>query len=174
MNFIELAKERYSCRSFLEKQVEKEKIDLVLEVARLAPTAGNFQPQKILVITNKEKINKLKECTLFTFNAPVILAICYDKNSSWKRKFDGKDEGIIDVGIVATHMMLQITELGLASTLVGYFDPAKAKEILNIPENYEIENLLPFGYPAPDGKPSVKHFERKNIEEIVCWENFSK
>ena len=118
MNFIELAKERYSCRSFLEKQVEKEKIDLVLEAARLAPTAGNFQPQKILVITNKEKINKLKECTLFTFNAPVILAICYDKNISWKRKFDGKDEGIIDVGIVATHMMLQITELGLASTLV--------------------------------------------------------
>lgn len=174
MNFIELVKERYSCRSFLEKPVEKEKIDLILEAGRLAPTAGNFQPQRILVITDTEKINQLKECTAFTFNAPIIFAICYDKEASWKRKFDGKDEGVIDVGIVATHMMLQITELGLASTLVGYFDPIKATKILSIPENYEIENLLPFGYPALDGKPSTKHFERKDIKEIVYWNNFTK
>lgn len=173
MNFIELAQKRYSCRKFLEKPVEKEKIDLVLETARLAPTACNFQPQRILVITDKELINRLKECTDFTFNAPVILALCYDKNISWKRKLDGKDEGVIDVGIVATHIMLEITELGLASTLVGYFDPIKAKEILNVPENYEIENLLPFGYPAEDGKPNPRHFERKNIEELVFWNKFN-
>ena len=172
MNFIDLVKQRYSCRKFLEKQVEKEKIDLVLEAARLAPTACNFGPQRILVITDKEKINELKECTPYTFDAPVVLAICYDKNISWKRKYDGKDEGIIDVGIVITHMMLQITELGLGSTLVGSFDPKKAKEILNIPENYSLENLLPFGYPAPEGKPSAKHYERKNIDEIVFWNNF--
>ena len=174
MDFIELVKARYSCRSFLEKPVEKEKIDLILEAARLAPTACNFQPQRILVITDKEKINNLKECTPYTFNAPVILAICYDKDVSWKRKYDGKDEGVIDAGIVITHMMLQITELGLASTIVGAFEPTKAREILDIPENYALENLLPFGYPAPDGTPSPKHFDRKNIEEIVYWNKFTK
>ncbi len=72
MDFIELVKKRYSCRSFSEKQVEKEKIDLILEAGRLAPTAGNFQPQRILVITDKEKINELKECTAFTFDAPIV------------------------------------------------------------------------------------------------------
>lgn len=174
MQFIELAKTRYSCRNFSEKQVEKEKIDLILEAGRLAPTAGNFQPQRILVITDKEKISKLKECTAFTFNAPIILAICYDKDVSWKRKYDKKDEGIIDVGIVATHMMLQIAELGLGSTLVGYFDPIKVIEILNIPDNYEIENLLPFGYPAKDDIPSPKHYDRENIEKLVYWNNFNK
>jgi len=102
----------------------------------------------------------------------VILAICYDKDISWKRKYDGKDEGVIDIGIVATHMMLQITESGLASTIVGAFDPTKAMEILDIPENYQLENLLPFGYPSPDGQPSPKHFERRPIEEIVYWDSF--
>lgn len=173
MDFIELVKKRYSCRSFSEKQVEKEKIDLILEAGRLAPTAGNFQPQRILVITDKEKINELKECTAFTFDAPIVLAICYDKDVSWKRKYDGKDEGIIDVGIVATHMMLQIAELGLGSTIVGCFEPNKAAKILNIPSNYELENLLPFGYPSEEGsKASSKHYERENIEKLVYWNDF--
>lgn len=174
MQFIELAKTRYPCMNFSEKQVEKEKIDIILEAGRLAPTAGNFQPQRILVITDKEKISKLKECTAFTFNAPIILAICYYKDVSWKRKYDKKDEGIIDTGIVATHMMLQIVELGLGSTLVGYFDSIKAIGILNIPNNYEIENLLPFGYPAKDDAPSSKHYDRESIEKLVYWNNFDK
>lgn len=174
MDFIELAKARYSCRSFLDKQVEKEKIDLILEAGRLAPTARNLQPQRILVITDKEKIEELKECTPFTFNAPVILAICYDKDVSWKRKYDKKEEGIIDASIVATHMMLQIADLGLGSTLVGYFDPAKAIEILDIPNNYEIETLLPFGYPAEDAKPSPMHYERQNIEKLAFWNDFNR
>ena len=172
MKFSELIKNRYSCREFLNKEVEKEKLDIILNASRLAPTACNFQPQRILVLTNKEKLNELKECTRFTFDAPVILAICYDKNVSWKRKYDNKDEGVIDIGIIATHLMLQITELGLASTLVGAFDPHKAKQILNIPDNYSIELLLPFGYPAKNIKPSSMHYERKTINETVFLEEF--
>ena len=172
MNFSELIKERYSCREFSNKDVEKEKIDIILEATRLAPTACNFQPQRILLLTNKEKINELKECTRFTFDAPIILALCYDKNVSWKRKYDNKDEGVIDIGIIATHLMLQITELGLASTLVGAFNPEKAREILNIPDNYSIELLLPFGYPTENAKPSSMHYEREPINETVFLEKF--
>lgn len=172
MNFLELVQKRYSCRKFLDKEVEKEKIEKVLEAGRLAPTACNFQPQRILVITDKEKREALKECTRFTFDAPVILVVCYDKGESWKRKYDGTDEGIVDCSIVSTHMMLQITELGLGSTWVASFDPSQAREILSIPENLEIVNLLPFGYPAEDGVPSQMHEQRKVLDEIVSWNDF--
>lgn len=172
MDFLELVKKRYSCRKFLNKEVEKEKIEKVLEAGRLAPTACNFQPQRILVITDLEKREALKKCTNFTFDAPVILVVCYNKEESWKRKYDGQDEGVIDCSIVSTHMMLEITELGLGSTWVASFDPKKAREILNIPENLEIVNLLLFGYPAEDGMPSQMHEKRKNLDEIVSWNHF--
>ena len=172
MEFLELTKARYSCIKFLKKEVEIEKIKKILEAGKLAPTACNFQPQRILVITDSEKIEALKEATKFTFDAPVILLVCYDKNESWKRKQDGQDEGIIDASIVSTHMMLQITELGLGSTWVGSFNPSKAREILKVPENFKIVNLLPLGYPAEDALPSIKHEERKELQETVFWNEF--
>ncbi len=172
MEFLELVQKRYSCREFSAKEVEKEKIEKVLETGRLAPTACNFQPQKILVVTDHEKREKLKECTRFTFDAPVILVVCYNKEESWKRKYDGQDEGIVDCSIVSTHMMLQIQELGMGSTWVGSFDPMKAREILKIPENLEIVNLLPFGYPAENNVPSQMHEKRKVMSEIAFWNEF--
>ncbi len=173
MEFLELAQKRYSCRKFLDKEVEKEKIYKILEAGRLAPTACNFQPQRILVVTDREKQKALKECTKFTFDAPVILGVCYDKEESWKRKYDGQDGGIVDASIVTTHMMLEIAQLELGSTWVGSFDPNKARNILNIPDNLEIVNLLPFGYPAEDGAESAMHNQRKTIEQIVSWNNFT-
>ena len=172
MDFLQLAQKRYSCRKFLNKEVEQEKIEKVLEAGRWAPTACNFQPQRILVITDKDKINALKECTKFTFDAPVILVVCYEKQESWKRKYDGQDEGIVDASIVSTHMVLQITELGLGSTWVASFDPDKARGILNIPEALEIVNLLPFGYPTEDDVPNKMHKERKPLTETVFWNEF--
>ena len=100
MDFLELAKNRYSCRSFLDKPIEQEKINIILEAARVAPTAVNFQPQRILVLTDKNKLSRLNECTRFGWNAPLVLIICYDKNISWKRKYDNSDEGIIDASIM--------------------------------------------------------------------------
>ena len=75
MDFFELAKERYSCRSFSKKEVEKEKIEKILEVARLAPTARNLQPQRILVLTKKEQLEKLSICTQYGWNAPIIMIL---------------------------------------------------------------------------------------------------
>ncbi len=174
MEFLELVQKRYSCRKFSNQEVARETIEKILEVGRLAPTACNFQPQRILVITEKEKLQALKECTKFTFDAPVVLMICYDKEESWKRKVDGQDEGIVDCAIVSTHLMLQIAELELGSTWVGSFDPIIARQILEIPENWEIVNLLPFGYPAEDGVPGPMHEKRKSLKELVYWNCFGE
>ncbi len=171
MDFLELAKNRYSCRSFLNKKVEKEKIEKILEAGRIAPTAVNYQPQRILVLQDEEKLSKLSECTRYGWNAPVIMIICYDKNISWKRKFDGKDEGIVDAAIVATQMMLEIEDLGLGTTWIGYFDSQKVKEIYELPENYEVVAILPIGYKSDDSKPSEMHYKRNSLEEMTFWDS---
>lgn len=169
MDFLELVKERYSVRKFLDKKVEKEKLDKILEAGRLAPTAANLQPQRILVIEKKEELEKVKKCTRFDFDAPLILLVCYDKNESWKRKYDGKSEGETDASIVTTHMMLEAAFLGLGSTWVASLDPFATREVFHIPDNLEIQCFLPIGYPASDAEPNPKHFERKTIGETVTY-----
>lgn len=174
MNFMNLAEERYSLRKFSQKPVEKEKLDLVLKAGRLAPTACNYQPQRILVIEDEEALEDLKKCTPYHFNAPMALLICYDNTASWKRGFDGKDSGDIDASIVATHLMLQAAELGLGTTWVGHFDPAAVKKEFLLPENIVPVALLPLGYPAEDAAPNAQlHYKRKPVEETVVYNRFS-
>ena len=173
MDFFELAKERYSCRYFdTEKEVEQEKIDKILEVARLAPTGRNSQSQRILVLTDKEELSKLSGCTQYGWGAPLVMIVCYDKNESWRRGCDGADGGLIDACIVTTHMMMEVTELGLGSTWVGAFDPCKACEIYNVPENYEIVAILPIGYPSEEAHPSRLHNDRVSVEKIAFYNKF--
>ena len=172
MDFLKLAEKRYSCRKCQDKPVEEEKINSLLKAAQLAPTAVNFQPQRILVLTDEDKIESLdtNKCTRYTFNAPLIMVVCYDTEKSWKRKFDGEDEGIVDASIVTTHIMLEATALGLASTWVGSFNPAIAKSVLNIPDSYNVVALLPIGYPAEE--PSDKHTTRLKISEFSARNAF--
>lgn len=172
MDFLELAKERYSCRSFLDKKVEMEKLEKVLEAGRLAPTGRNNQPQRILVLQDKQELEKLKECTVYGWNAPAIMIVCYDREVSWKRKADGADGGIVDASIVTTHMMLEIANLGLGTTWIGSFDPEKVREVYRIPDSYEVVALLPVGYPSEEAKPSDNHDKRLPLEETVYWDFF--
>lgn len=170
MDFLKLAKERYSCRSFSTKEVEQEKIDSILEAAKVAPTARNLQPQKILVLTAEEELDKLSLCTKYGWNAPVMMIIFYDKDISYKREsYDNKDFGIIDASIVTTHMMLEIQNLGLGTTWIGAFDPDKLCEVYNIPRNLEPIAILPVGYPSEDAKPSKLHDIRKDISEFTYY-----
>ena len=170
MNFLELAKERYSCRRFSTKEVEKEKIEKILEAAKLAPTAKNIQPQRILVLTQKEQLEKLKCCTPYGWNAPVIMIIFYDKSISYKRdNYDNKEFGDIDASIVTTHMMLEAQDLGLGTTWIGVFDPEKLIEAYKVPQNLIPVAILPIGYPSEEAKPSRLHYERNEINEFVYW-----
>lgn len=170
MNFLKLVNERYSCRSFSTKKVETEKIEQILEAARLAPTARNFQPQRILVLTEQEQLKKLSGCTQYGWNAPIVMILFYDQNVSYKRdKYDNKEFGDIDISIVATHMMLEVQSLGLGTTWVGSFDPQKLIKIYAIPQNLVPVAILPIGYPSEDSSPSKLHFQRNEISNFVYW-----
>jgi nitroreductase len=118
MTFIELAKLRYSCRNYDSRSIEKDKLELILEAGRVAPSAVSFQPWHFIVIQEKESLTKAhavyhRECFR---TAPCVIVICGDHHQSWKRKQDGKDHFDIDIAIAVDHMTLQATELGLAPT----------------------------------------------------------
>lgn len=170
MDFLELAKNRYSCRKFSDTKVERELILKILECGRIAPSAKNLQPTKVLVIRSEENIEKLKKATKCTFGAKNIFVVMYDKTISWKRSNDNMDEGILDASINATHLMLAIESFGLGTTWVGMFDKEVLRQEFNISENYEIVCLLPFGYKSEDSKPIEMHFNRKEMNEYAFFD----
>lgn len=165
--FLDLVQKRYSLRNYQEKQVEKEKILTVLEAGRLAPSAVNYQPLRYIVVTDPDKISKVLESypRKWIQNVPAIIVVCGDHNQSWKRK-DGKDHCDIDAAIAISHMTLAATEIGLGTCIVCAFDAKLCHENLNLPENLEVEALLPIGYPADENIPEKK---RKSLDEIVEW-----
>ncbi|MDF9866696.1 nitroreductase [Bacilli bacterium PM5-3] len=173
MNFFSMCKERYSVRKFLPNKVEKIKIKFITEAASFAPTAVNYQPQRILVLESEESLAKVKECTPYHFNAPLTFLICYDKKTSWKDNM-GKDSGIVDASIVVTHLMFAALEQGLGSTWVGSFDYDKVRKLFSLPDYLEPVAFLPMGYPADDSRPSQMHKNRLDLAKTVFFESFEK
>lgn len=172
MNFIQLAKERYSVRKFSDKKVEKEKLDLILEAGRVAPTAANYQSQRILVIENEDSLAKLKSSTRYYFDAPLALLVCYDSTVSWKRDHDNEDSGIVDASIVATQMMLQVHELGLGTTWVANFNLDIIKKDFKLPEYLVPVVIFQIGYPRSDSAPTSNHNKRYDIKDTVFFDSF--
>lgn len=173
MHFNDLAAKRYSVRKFSTQEVEKEKLEYVLRAGQLAPTAVNFQPQRILVITDRQARARLRDCTSYHFNAPVALLVCCKAEEAWVRPYDKKNSGEIDCSIVTTQMMLAAADIGLGTTWVMYFDPARIREAFALPDSLEPVALLVMGYPAEDAVPSPKHSQRKALEETVFYNTFS-
>ena len=172
MSFIDLAAKRYSVRKFKDQKVEKEKLGLILEAARIAPTGCNYQPQRIMVIDDPAALEKLKTCTKYTFGAPLVLMVCYDSVTCWKSATNNVMGGYEDACIATTHMMLEAADLGLGSTWVGGFDRAKLQELFNVPEFLVPVALLPVGYPADDAAPAHLHEKRYGIEHFVFYNSF--
>lgn len=169
MEFLELAKKRFSTRRYSAKKVEKELLDKILEAGRVAPTAANHQPQKILVVTSDEGKAKIDKAAT-VYSAPAILIVCADLDQGWVRNYDSKNCAEIDATIVTTHMMLQATELELGSLWLTWFDPDVIKREFDLPENIIPVNLLALGYDEGEPKPSGNHFKRKPISETVYYE----
>ena len=168
MTFQELARERYSVRSFKDMPIEEEKMNLILEAGRVAPTACNNQPQKIYVAKSEESRRKLASVCRCTFDAPVILVVCYDRNRDWKNKLQpGYESGETDAAIVCTHMMLQAFELGIGSCWVGYFNANDVSSVLDLPENLTVSALLPMGYPAADAAPLPLHGQFRDLADTI-------
>ena len=166
-DFLNLSESRFALRQFSDKPIEQEKIDKLLRVAQIAPTAENKQPQKIYIITKDEDKKKLTTVTKYTFNAPLFFIVCSDKNQAWKHKTEKLDSTEIDGSIVATNIILEAHDLGLGSVFVRSFQTQKLKELFNIPENIVPVALLPLGYPKEGTKPNEKHYQRKDIKDLV-------
>lgn len=167
MNFLELAKARYSCRKISDKPIEQEKLDQILEAGIVAPTAKNLQPYRIWVIKSAEAFEKLKGALHTPFGASTVLIIGGNKQEAYTRT-DGVNFAVIDATIVATHILLAIEDVGLATTWVGgTYDDAKLKEIFPEMKDYEIVALFPIGYAADDAKPSPRHEDRRPKAETV-------
>lgn len=172
MEIIELLKKRYSVRNYKETKVENEKIALILEAGRVAPTAANMQPQRFLVVKTSEGLEKLSKVTKL-HNPPLAIIVCSDRENVWKRSYDGKDTMDIDATIATDHMMIQAEALGLGSCWVASFDPVIIKKEFNIPDNLEAINLLEIGYADEEAKSPDRHNKlRKPIEDMVFYETF--
>ena len=169
MNFQELAAARYSLRKFSDRSVEPEKLALILEAGRSAPTAHNYQPQRIFVLQSPEALEKADACTASHFHPPVMLVVAYDPRVSWKREYDGKDHGEIDAALAAAQMMLQAADLGLGTTYVGMFEPEKLLEAFPEMAGLCPVALLPLGYPAEGAHPSRLHTDRRPLEDLATY-----
>ena len=168
MTFQELARARYSVRSFQNTPIEEATLKQILEAGQVAPTACNYQPQKIYVAKSEESRKKLASVCPCTFDAPVILVVCYDRTRDWKNKLmPGYESGETDAAIVCTHMMLQAFALGIGSCWVGYFNAQAVSEVLNLPENVTVSALLPLGYPSEKAVPLALHSQYREFADTI-------
>ncbi len=168
MTILEAIRKRYSCRSYHDKPIEKEKLDRIFEAARLAPSAMNTQDWRFVVVTDKETRSQVAEQTnrpeVFR-KAGAIIVACSNSDHVMRC---GQAIGPIDVAIALEHIALQATESGLATCWIGSFDTEKVRALLDIPPDVVIIELMAIGYPAD----SKKEPQREPIEKIFCFEKW--
>ena len=164
MDFSELIKARSSVRAYKADPVEDEKLQQVLEAARLAPTAANRQSFQIIVVKTagrEEELGRVYGRDWFV-QAPLVVCACGLPAKNWVRS-DGKNYNDVDVAIVMDHLILAAADLGLGTCWIAAFDPAAAREVLRLPEGVEPIAFTPLGYPADTARPK----KRKPLEELV-------
>ena len=169
MNFLELAEKRYSVRAYDARTVEREKIEYVIECARLAPSAVNRQPWHFYVATSDESLRALCNCyhNPWLAQAPAIIAVCVDSSAAWTRQNDSKNHADIDGAIATEHICLAAASVGLGTCWVCNFDMNEACKALKLPQGHHPVALIPIGYPAD--KASERHSSRKSPDEITSW-----
>lgn len=176
---LEIIKDRHSVRDYDSRPIEDEKLQLILEAARLAPSASNSQPWHFYVVRDSEKIKALSEkmpigsrviANSFIAEAPVVIVATAGPIDILHRMASfivNKKWYYLDLGIALEHMALTAWELGIGSCWVGWFDEKKVKALLDIPKNEELIVILTLGYAKETGSPLPKH--RKKLEEIVKY-----
>ena len=170
MTFKELAEKRFSVRKFDPRPIEPEKLQAVLEIGNLAPTAKNAQPHKIYAVQSAEKLELLKELSPSTYGAPTVLVFTVDKNQEWHNPYEPDFvSGEEDASIVATHIMLAAAEQGLGTCWVNMFKPTETVKALGLPENEKAILLMPIGYAAEGVSPNPNHTNCKPLDEIVKY-----
>ena len=177
--FLELAQNRQSDRAYSDKPVEPEKLERILEAARIAPSACNAQPWKIIVVSDAEKrmqvadatANKLLAMNHFTKQAPLQLVIL-EENANFTSTVGGwateKHYPHLDLGILAAHITLAATDEGLGSCIIGWCDEKKVRKALDIPKNKRVMLVILLGYSAQP----LRNKKRKTKDEIVSYDKY--
>jgi len=169
MDFFELIGKRYSVRAYQSKPVEANKLEEILEAARLAPTAANRQPFQIIIVDTQGREPELKRIygRDWFVQAPLVLCACAATQEGWTRG-DGKNYSEVDTAIAMDHLILAAAALGLGTCWIAAFDRAAAKEVLGLPDDVEPVALTPLGYPADEAKPKT----RKSLSDLVRYEKW--
>ena len=163
MDFLELAKSRCSVRNYRSEKVEGEKVEKILLAAQVAPTAANLQPVRLIVVQEKEGLNKIKKAANI-YGAPLAVIVCGEHTKAWTRPFDGKK---------TDHMMMEAAQLGLGSVWICYFKPDIIKLEFQLPDTLEPINILAIGYSAEGPADPERHMtQRIALKELVHYEKF--
>jgi nitroreductase len=175
MTFLDLARRRHSVRAYRPDPVPDDMLAGVLEAARVAPTAANRQPFRVIVVhtTGREaELRRIYDRDWFVA-APLVLCVCAVRGEAWSRTmYDGRSHADVDASIVMDHLVLAAADAGLGSCWIASFDPAAAREVLGIPDEGEPMLFTPLGYAASDEEASARHLQRRPIEELVRYERW--
>ena len=181
MALLDLIKHRKSIRDFLDRPVEREKIMMCLEAARLAPSACDSQPWRFIVVDDVQLKNKLCDAAfggIYSINtfckmAPVIVVVISEKSKFIARiggVFRGTKYYLIDIGIACEHFVLEAEDLGLGTCWIGWFNEGAVKSVLNIPQSKKIDILLALGY--YDKEKAHPEHGKEPMEKIASFNSY--
>jgi nitroreductase len=180
MDFLELVRKRQSVRKYIDRPVEKDKIERCLEAARLAPSTSNSQPWKFIVVDDphlknaiaREAFGKVLSFNRFALEAPVLVVLVTERGTLTSRfgsKVKDKDFALIDMGIAAVQFCLQATEEGLGTCILGWFDEKGAKMLLGVPAESRVYLMITLGYAASG---EIRPKKRKRMDEIAYYNRY--
>ena len=181
MDFSKLIAIRQSVRRYEDKPVEEEKLNLLIEAVRLAPSASNSQPWKLIIVNDpvlKTRVAKSTFSALISFNkfsvqAPVLAVLVIEKPKMITQiggKLKDREFSLIDIGIAAEHFCLQAADLGLGTCMLGWFDETAIKQLLHIPDQKRIGLVITLGYAKKDDLLRKKN--RKSLEEMCHYNRY--
>ena len=166
MDFLELCRDRYSVRSFDDRAIPADLLEQVLQAGRLAPTAKNQQSQRIYVLESQEALERLRAIHR-CYDAPVVMIVCGDTEAACCPPLVSHNLAEMDASIVATHMMLAATAVGLGSVWICAFDNDAVAQAFGLSDTVKPYLLLPIGYPSADCQPNPRHTQREPLEKTV-------
>ena len=178
MSILDIIKKRQSVRRYQDRPIEDDKLKLILEAARLAPSSSNSQPWHFIVVKDRELRKKLDQAVplgaaainKFIEEAPVVIIGCVTPNFFQKvTALFGRENHIIDVSIAMEHMVLEAEELGLGTCWIGWFDEGKVKKLLNVPKAAKVVAMMALGYPKEGGTHATT---RKPLQDIYSVDKY--
>lgn len=180
MSFADLSRSRYSCRHYEDRAVEPEKLAAILEAGRIAPSACNKHPSRVLVCNTSEALERLAAATgrFFrdgsVFGAPLVFVVCEKVDTAWVRKFDLMNSANIDTSIVVDQMMMQAEDLGLHTCWVCHFDPREVIDAFGLPSDLYPIHMLTVGYASDEiDEPEKREARCIPMSEFKITSDFS-